>query len=36
MVCEPAQIYEDILIDPQCDQNFNNELNAFNLVFNIS
>jgi len=34
--CEPAQIYEDILVDPQCDQNFNNELNAFNLAFNIS
>jgi len=36
MICEPAQIYEDILIGPQCNQNFNNELNAVSLAFNIS
>ena len=36
MICEPAQIYENILMDQKCDQNFNIELNAAKLAFNIS
>jgi hypothetical protein len=36
MICEPAKIFEDILMGPQWGQNFNNELNTVSVAHNIS